>query len=112
MATKEKILESLLAKVEAYSKTNYELLKLKAVDKTADVSSRLLSRTLLVIALLFFVLFINIGLSFWIGELIGETYIGFVIVAGFYGLVSIILFLTHNALVRKMKNRIISQLLN
>ncbi len=112
MPTKEKIMESLLARVEAYSKTNYELLKLKAVDKTADVSSRFLSRVMLVIALLFFGLFINIGLSFWIGELLDEVYIGFVIVAGFYGLVSIVLFITHNAFVRRMKNRIISQLLN
>lgn len=112
MLTKEKIIESLVIKVEAYGKTNFELLKLKAVDKTAEVTSKLLSRTLLLIALSFFLLFINIGLSFWIGELLGKVYFGFAVVAGFYGLVSIILVFTHSIIIRRVKDRIISQLLN
>jgi len=112
MLTKEKIIESLVIKVEAYSKTNFELFKLKAVDKTADISSRLLSRTLLLIAISFFALFINIGLSFWIGELLGKIYYGFAVVAGFYALVSITLLITHQIFIKKMKNYIISHLLN
>jgi hypothetical protein len=112
MPTKEEIIESLLIKAEAYGKTNYELLKLKTVDKTADVSSRILSRTFLIIALSFFALFINIGMSFWIGELLGKIYFGFAVVAGFYGLISIVLLFTHKLFIQKTKNRIISQLLN
>ena len=112
MPTKEKIIESLLVKVEAFGKTNFELLKLKAVEKTADISARLLSRTLLLIALSFFGLFINIGLSFWIGELLGEIYYGFGVVAGFYGLICVILLLSHRIFIRKIKNYLISQLLN
>ncbi|MEX1002615.1 MAG: hypothetical protein WDZ35_10915 [Crocinitomicaceae bacterium] len=112
MPTKEQIITSLLIKVEAYSKTNYELLKLKTVDKTANIASRLLSRMLLLIALSFFGLFINIGLSFWVGELLGEVYYGFAVVAGFYALISIALLFTHQRFIRKIKDRIISHLLH
>jgi hypothetical protein len=112
MPENEKFIESLLVKVEAYGKTNYELLKLKTVEKTADISSRFLSRTFLIISLSFFALFINIGLSFWIGELLGKVYIGFAVVAGFYGLLSILLALMHKFFIRKFKDRFISELLN
>lgn len=112
MSSNEKIIESLLLKVEVYSKTYYELIKLKTADKTAELTSRLLSRTVLFIAVSFFGLFINIGLSFWIGELLGAVYLGFAVVAGFYGLVSLTLYFTHGMFVRKVKDYIISQLLN
>ena len=112
MLTKEKIIESLLLKVDAYSKTNIELAKLKAVDKIAAISSSLLSRFMWLIALSVFILFINIGLSFWIGELLGKVYYGFAIVAGFYLIISVLLLLMHQVLIRKMKNYIISHLLN
>lgn len=109
---KDKNIESLVIKMEAYGKTNLEILKLKTVDKTADVSSRLLSRSFLLIALSFFALFINLGLSFWIGEILGKVYYGFAVVAGFYLLLSIILMVVHRLFIRRMKDYIISQLLN
>jgi hypothetical protein len=31
-----------------------------------------------------FVLFLNIGLSIWLGEILGKTYYGFFVLAGFY----------------------------
>lgn len=34
--------------------------------------------------ILFFVLFASIAMAFFLGDLLGETYLGFLIVAGFY----------------------------
>jgi hypothetical protein len=45
-------------------------------------------------------------------ELLGKIYFGFAVVAGFYGLISIVLLFTHKLFIQKTKNRIISQLLN
>ncbi|MCC5917785.1 MAG: hypothetical protein JJU02_10730 [Cryomorphaceae bacterium] len=112
MPTTENIIESLLNKTEVYGKTNYALLKLKAADKTADVSSRFLSRALFVFALSFFGLFINLGLSFWIGEILGKVYYGFGVIAGIYGILSIFFLITHKKFVRKIKDQFVSQLLN
>ncbi|MCH8546520.1 MAG: hypothetical protein LAT54_07285 [Cryomorphaceae bacterium] len=110
MESTKKIIESLIGKTESYGKIKYELLKLKALDKTSDVTSRFLSRTLLFFTLSFFVLFINIGLSFWIGELLGKVYYGFAVIAGVYGLISIVLIITHKSFIRNVKNKVIFQL--
>lgn len=99
-------------RIEGYCNTNLELLKLKTIDKIADVLAVLLSRTLLLIALSFFMLFINIGLFFWIGEFLGKAYYGFAAVGGFYFLVCVVFIIVHKVFVRKMKNTIISHLLN
>lgn len=85
-------IETLFEKAEDYTKTTAELVKLKAIDKSADVLSSLLSRLTVAIVVVMFVLLINIGFSLWIGELIGKPYFGFFIVATVYLLFSIILY--------------------
>jgi hypothetical protein len=112
MQSNEQTIDAVVIKIEAYAKTNLELVKLQAINKTADISARLLSRILFFIAFSFFVLFINIGLSFWLGDLLDETYYGFAIVAGFYLLLSFLFILTHRSIIFTMKNYFINQLLN
>ncbi len=112
MQSNEQTIEAVVIKIEAYVKTNLELVKLQAVDKTADITSKLISRTLFFTAFSFFALFINIGLSFWLGDLLGKNYYGFAIVAGFYLLLSIILMISHRSIIFKIKNYFINQLLN
>ncbi len=112
METKVKIIEPLLERVEQYSKTSLELLKLKSIDKTADIASSLFSRLILVIVLAFFTFTLNIGLALWLGELLGKDYLGFIVVAGFYGLVSIIVYYIHPSIKSKFSNSIITNMLN
>ena len=85
------ILEALIGKAETYAKTNVELFKLKAIDKSADVVSTLASRMVLAIVVLFIVISVNIGLALWLGEGMGKIYYGFFVVAGFYTLLAFIL---------------------
>lgn len=106
------LLEPLLEKVEAYSKTSFELLKLKTLAKTADVSSTLFSRLLLILFVSFLVLNLNIAAALWVGGLLGKTYYGFLIVAGFYALASVILLIVHPSVKTSVNNTIIKQLFN
>lgn len=85
--------EMLLERAEDYTRTTVELAKLHAVDKTADVMSSLISRLAVSIVFAMFALLVNIGLSIWIGELIGKLYYGFFIVSSFYLIVAIILYM-------------------
>ena len=85
--------EMLLERAEDYTRTTVELAKLHAVDKTADVMSSLISRLAVSIVFAMFALLVNIGLSIWIGELIGKLYYGFFIVSSFYLIVAIILYI-------------------
>lgn len=85
-------IETLFEKAEAYTKTSIELAKLQAIDKAADLSSSLLSRMMIGGVLGMFLLLVNIGLSFFIGDLLGKIHHGFFIVAVFYLLVAVLLF--------------------
>ena len=93
MENKTTTIEMLFDKAEDYTKTTIELVKLNAVDTTADVLSSLLSRLAVSIVFVTFVLFVNIGLSLWLGELLGKEYYGFFIVSSGYLLLSIVLYI-------------------
>lgn len=113
MEDKINLIEPLFEKAEAYGKTSYELLKLKALDKTAEVVSTFVSRGAVVLVISIFIIIINIGVSLWLGDLLGKQHYGFFCVAGFYGLIGgILYFLMHNRIKKSVSNSIISQMLN
>jgi len=86
MEYKENLIESLIEKGEQYGKTTLELIKLKTIDKSADVASTLVSWVIVIVLIVLFFFIINIGLALWIGELLGKSYYGFFVIAGFYAL--------------------------
>ena len=112
METNSNRIELLLASAEQYNKANLELLKLKSIDKTADVASTIFSRALLTLALFIFTIMLTMAISFWLGELLGATYFGFLAVASVYGTIGIILFVCHTLIKKRMANFIILQMLN
>jgi hypothetical protein len=93
MDDNSKLLETLLDRATEYGKTSYELVKLKAVDKTSDVISSSVPGTVVVVLIASFMIFLNLGLAFWIGEILGKTFYGFFIVASFYLLLAVIIYL-------------------
>ena len=111
METNTSVFEPLLERVEQYSKGKFELLKLKSVDKTADLSATFISRLLLTVTLILFSLTLNIAVALWIGDLLKKSYYGFLIVAGFYFLIGILLYLLHPSIKTKIQNSIIKHML-
>jgi len=77
--------------VSEYLETFYKLKVLQVTDKAAGIASVSLSSLLLFVLALFFLLFISIGLSWWLGEMLQNMAAGFCIIAGFYAFLSIIL---------------------
>ena len=77
-------IESLIERAAEYGKSSFELAKLKALDKTTDVVSSITSRYVVILFISSFLLFINLGLALWLGEILGKIYYGFFIVAAFY----------------------------
>jgi hypothetical protein len=113
MEEKQNQIEALVERAEVYGKTSIELIKLQAVDKTALAVSIIVSRGILVLILSMFTIIVNIGLAFWLGDLLGKIYYGFFCVAGFYGIAGAILYLFFQSRIREsVSNSIISQLLN
>jgi hypothetical protein len=103
---------NLYEKAENYTKTSLELIKLKTVAAVADVLSTLTSRIAVGAVVAFFTLFLNIGISLWLGKVLGEYYYGFFIVALFYLIVAILMHtLQHKIIKTPIGNMIISSIL-
>jgi hypothetical protein len=112
MEDKAKLLESLLNSATDYGVTTYELIKLKALDKTADVVSSVVPHSVVLILLSSFMLFLNLGIAFWFGEILGKLFYGFLIIAGFYLITgSIIYFLLYKWIKKTVCNYVIKQML-
>ena len=96
-----------------YLETRVDLLKLKAVNKSSDMISSIVSKLVITLIFIFGFFILNIGLSIWIGTKTGEVWYGFIIVAGFYILLGVLLIIfkgkwlkdpVNNILVKKMLN--------
>ena len=105
-------IESLIEKGEQYGKTTLELLKLKTLDKSADVASNMVSWLIVIIFAVLFFLILNIGVALWLGELLGKSYYGFFVVSGFYALMALIFGVFRKKLIKEpVNNSIIEQVL-
>jgi len=91
MEDNTKLIESLLERTAEYGKASFELVKLKALDKTSDAVSSLIPHSVVVVLVAVFMLFLNLGLAFWLGEILGRTFYGFFVVAAFYGIAGFVL---------------------
>lgn len=105
-------IETLYQKAKEYTETSIELLRLNAIDKTADVVSSLFARLALIMLVAMFTLFINIALSIFIGQLLNEMYLGFLIVSGFYLILAVVVFYFNDKLLKiPITNLVIAKLL-
>ncbi|MFA5329780.1 MAG: hypothetical protein WC384_18435 [Prolixibacteraceae bacterium] len=112
MEDKTNIIETLLERATEYGKSSYELAKLKALDKTSDVVSTLLSNSVVLVIISSFMLFLNLGLAFLLGEILGKIYFGFFVVAAFYGISGILIyFFMHDWIKKVVSNNFIKQVL-
>lgn len=104
--------EPLIQRIEQYRKTSFEIMKLKAIDKTADVASYVFSRIILLTVFIVFMAFLNIGLALWLGAVLGQAYYGFLALAGFYALVTLILLAARKSLKGGIANIIVRKLID
>jgi hypothetical protein len=112
METTTAAVELLFERTEDYSKTTFELAKLKALKTTTDVVTTMLSKISVVIMVALFILVFNVGVALLLGDLLGKAYYGFFIVAAFYLLAALILhFFLHHWIKKPVSDLIITQVL-
>lgn len=105
-------IELLYEKTKKYTETSIELFKLNTIDKIADLVSSLFVRLILIMVVAMFTLFLNIALSLFIGTLLGETFLGFLIISGVYLVLYIIMFNYRKKLIKiPINNFVISKLI-
>jgi ABC-type phosphate transport system permease subunit len=101
-------IETLTNGFKAYLNTNCELIKLQATEKSASIGSVIISKILIGVVAVLFVLFISLGFGFYLSAYFGNNYIGFAIVAGFYFVLGLVLVIARKGLIeRPIRDKII-----
>ncbi len=106
-------IQVLLSKSETFARTGVELIKLKAISKSADLLSTIAVKVVIGTVLLLGFLFMSAGLALWIGSATGEYWLGFLSVGGLYLLCGFVLFVFRHRWIRVVvRDRFIASALN
>jgi len=93
--------------VRNYVRLRIDLFKLDLTEKLATLITTLLISIIFFIVFLFFTLFLSLAFIFWFKEYAGAAWAGSLIVAGFYILIGIVVFVLRD---RLFLNRIVVQI--
>jgi ABC-type multidrug transport system fused ATPase/permease subunit len=98
---RKELIQELFEKTESYIKTNVNLFKLNAINKVASAASSVMANLAVIILSVFFLVMLSIAVSIWIGIALGQMHVGFFIVAGFYGLLTILFLMFGKKMIKK-----------
>lgn len=110
MKNKVILVEMLFEKLEQYGKTNMELYRLQAIDKSTDIFASITTRIVLVLIIALFFLLLTLGLCFYVGDLLGAVYYGFFVMSGFYLVVFLIFLLIRNKVEDSFNDYLVNQI--
>jgi hydrogenase-4 membrane subunit HyfE len=103
--------EDLAGSVKEYINTRIEYVKLTTAEKSATLIANVAAGLLLAGIFVFFLVFAGISLSIVLGQWIGQLWAGFLIVAFFYLLVGLLVWVARGSIIRlPVMNALIQQL--
>lgn len=100
MENKTTNVEELFYKLKDYADTRIDIFKLKAISKVSGVISSIISGVVLVLLLFLVLICITIGLALLIGSALGQSWLGFLIMAVIYVIIGLIIFASRNKLLK------------
>jgi len=93
--------------IKSYATKRLDLLKLEATEKSSLSAGIIAFLAILAIAFTFFIILFNFGIAFLIGQSMDNMSYGFLIVAGFYFLIMIIVLSLKKRIVRTVADQVI-----
>lgn len=98
--------------IKDYAEKRIELIKLDATEKSLKVIGISVPIMIISILAIFFIFLLNISLGLFIGNWIGNFAYGFLILAGVYLVLIIIIFLLRNSIKKIITNKAIEAFFN
>ena len=86
---------SMFAEIQKYIETRIDLIQYKAIDKSAQLASGLLSNVVLIFSIFLTIFLLLFGLAFYVGDKLGKIYLGFFVVGGLMLMLVILLIIFH-----------------
>jgi hypothetical protein len=105
-------IKTLIDKSKDYLETKIELARLKTIDKSADV----LSAVVVIVSMIFigslFIIMVSIGISLFLGRILGGYHYGFFIMGGFYAIVLLMIYIQREKWIKTpISNELINKML-
>ncbi len=105
-------IEDITESLKQYVMVNFEIIKLEATERTSAIGSSFLSVVIVASAAFLFLFTLSIGIGFYLSFLLNDTYSGFLIIAGFYFLLALVLFFGRKKFLKSpLRDRIIKEIL-
>lgn len=110
MEDKEVESQGITDRIKEYAQIRKELAILTAVDKGSRLFANLITDGLVVLFAVLTFSFGSLALGFYLSEVLGNTYAGFLIITGFYFLVALIVYFTKDKYMEKaIINKVIAK---
>ncbi|KAA0130236.1 phage holin family protein [Chryseobacterium sp. SN22] len=93
--------------IKEYASKRIDLLKIEATEKSSLSAGVITYFVIMLVAFGFFIILFNFGIAFLIGEALGNQSYGFLIVAGFYLLIMIIVMVFKKKIVNSIADQVI-----
>lgn len=101
-------IDRIIDRVQDYVESRSRLSKLQAIDKGAELAGNVTANLILVFLFLLVFGFLSVAAAFALGEHFGKTWLGFLLVGGFYLLAGLIFYWKQEAWLKlPMSNSII-----
>lgn len=108
----ESKIEDLFSNLKEYVKLQYDILRLQLTEKAATLGATLVTALILGFIVLLTVILLSITAALYAGDLMGSRTLGFMIVSGFYVLITLIFVLFKGKLIRDpIRDKIINEIL-
>lgn len=93
--------------IKEYASKRIDLLKIEATEKSSISAGVIAYLVILLVAFGFFIILFNFGLAFLIGKALDNYSFGFLIVAGFYFVVMVLVATFKKRIVNMVANKVI-----
>lgn len=103
-------IEEITTNLKQYVDLQYQSVVLKVSGKTSTIGARLIVFAMVCSVFFLFVLFFSMTIGFYLATLMGSREKGFLVVAGFYLVLGIILFIFRESLMKPLRNSLIKQI--
>ncbi len=94
--------------IKEYASKRIDLLKIEATEKSSLSAGIITYFVIMLVAFGFFIILFNFGIAFLIGEALGNQSYGFLIVAGFYLLIMILVMVFKKKIVNSVADQVIN----
>lgn len=103
--------EELVDSVKEYINNRIDAVKLSAAEKASAIAANMLAGIFVALILFLFIIFGGVALALVLGVWLGKMWLGFLLVAGFYLLLAIIIWAARGRIIRlPVMNALIKQL--